>query len=93
MRKEEEKPERDILKLTIFLIVSFSTCSSKPQISILILHKAQKYGDSLQLRRWDIGITCIWEKKKTVIKSSFFFFQIHQPDRKVVFFVLPSLDH
>lgn len=68
MQKEEEKPERDILKLTIFLIVSFSTCSSKPQISILILHKAQKYGYSLQLRRWDIGITSIWEKKKTVIK-------------------------
>lgn len=68
MQKEEEKPERDILKLTIFLIVSFSTCSPKPQISILILHKAQKYGYSLQLRRWDIGITSIWEKKKTVIK-------------------------
>lgn len=65
MQKEEEKPERDVLKLTIFLIVSFSTYSSKPQISILILHKAQKYGDSLQLRRWDIGITSIWEKKNT----------------------------
>lgn len=74
MRKEEEKPERDILKLTIFLIVSFSTYSSKPQISILILHKAQKYGDSLQLRRWDIGITSIWEKKKKLLLSNLFFF-------------------